>query len=96
MATDYDSWHETNEGVSVEMVMQHMKANGANALRAVAAILEQLSSADAEDVVGVARLSGSSRGGVMGLGKTRSHGTGAEAVERLRWLFGDQWVEGGS
>lgn len=95
MATDYDSWHETNEGVSVEMVMGHMIANGANAKTAVAAILEQLAKEGGKEVVEARRWQGASRGGVMGLGKTQSHGTGSEAVEKLRWLFGDEWVKAG-
>lgn len=89
MSTDYDSWHSTNEGVSVEMVMGHMVANGKNAKRAVAAVLEVLSGGE---VVGN-RLEGGSRGGVMGLHKRDARG--AEAVGRLRWLFGDGWVDGG-
>ena len=95
MSTDYDSWHSTNEGVSVEMVMGHMVANGANAKRAVAAVLEELSKEEegAKDVVGGQRWRRASRGGVMGLHKR--DGRGEEAVERLRWLFGDEWVEGG-
>ena len=95
MSTDYDSWHSTNEGVSVEMVMGHMVANGANAKRAVAAVLEELSKEEegAQDVVGGQRWRRASRGGVMGLHKR--DGRGEEAVERLRWLFGDEWVEGG-
>lgn len=42
MSTDYDSWHAINEGVSVEMVIGHMVANGVNAKRAVVAILEEV------------------------------------------------------
>lgn len=93
MSTDYDSWHSTNEGVSVEMVMGHMVANGANAKRAVAAVLEGLSKEGGEGVVGE-RWTMASRGGVMGLHKR--DGRGEEAVERLRWLFGDKWIEGGA
>ncbi|KAM0805431.1 nucleoside phosphorylase domain-containing protein [Usnea florida] len=92
MSTDYDSWHSTNEGVSVEMVMGHMVANGANAKRAVAAVLEELSKEGVEGVVGE-RLTMATRGGVMGL-HTRDK-KGEEAVERLRWLFGEKWIEGG-
>lgn len=97
MSTDYDSWHSTNEGVSVKMVMGHMVANGANAKRAVAAVLEELSkSEDGEggvgEVVRAERWVGRSRGGVMGLG--RRDGWGEEAAGRLRWLFGDGWVDG--
>lgn len=92
MSTDYDSWHSTNEGVSVEMVMGHMVANGANAKRAVAAVLEELSKEEVKGVVGE-RWTKASRGGVMGLHKR--DGRGEEAVGRLRWLFGEEWVDGG-
>lgn len=92
MSTDYDSWHSTNEGVSVEMVMGHMVANRANAKRAVAAVLEELSKEGNQDVVMAERWQGASRGGVMGLNKT--DGKGAEAIERLNWLFGEVWVQG--
>ena len=95
MATDYDSWHETNEGVSVEMVMGHMVANGANAKRAVAAILDALASEEGSEVTRADRLHGTSRGGVIGLATVQSQEKGAAAVERLRWLFGDEWVKGG-
>jgi 5'-methylthioadenosine phosphorylase len=39
MSTDYDSWHSTNESVSVEMVMGHMRANVENAKMVVTALL---------------------------------------------------------
>ena len=94
MSTDYDSWHATNEGVSVEMVMGHMVANGANAKKAVAAVLEELGSEEAAEVVNAERWKGGSRGGVMGLYKAQ--GRGLEAVERLKWLFGEEWLKGGS
>ena len=91
MSTDYDSWHAINEGVSVEMVIGHMVANGANAKRAVVAILEEMRGERGEEVVGE-RWKGMSRGGVLGLKGGR--GNGGEAVGRLRWLFGDEWVDG--
>ncbi len=92
MSTDYDSWHDINEGVSVEMVIGHMVANGANAKRAVVAVLEELRAEGGEVVMGAERWSGQTRGGVLGLAKGR--GKGGEAVERLRWLFGDEWIDG--
>ena len=96
MSTDYDSWHETNEGVSVAMVMQHMKWNGGNAKRAVEAILGALGKDGVEEEVGGKRLRGGSRGGAMGLGNhvEGDGGRGAAAVERLRWLFGEEWIAG--
>src|SRR5438034_5590182 len=51
MSTDYDCWHETNETVTVEMVMGHMKANGANARRFVGAVLDELSKEEHGDLV---------------------------------------------
>jgi len=92
MSTDYDSWHDVNEGVSVEMVMGHMGANGANAKRAVVAVLEALSGEEGGEVVRAERWRGGSRGGVMGLYKR--DGSGEEGVERLKWLFGEEWVKG--
>lgn len=101
MSTDYDSWKDggdgEGEGVSVEMVMGHMGANGVNAKRAVEAILGVLSKEMGEGGEGeggqgaglAGRWKGKSRGGIMGL-----EGKGGEAVERLRWLFGDEWVRG--
>lgn len=96
MSTDYDSWKE-EEGVSVEMVMGHMVANGENAKRAVGAILEALgremdNQAERRGVVGE-RLRGSNRGAVMGLG-SGGDAKAVEAVERLTWLFGKEWVDG--
>jgi len=88
MATDYDSWHDTNEGVSVEMVMGHMVANSANAKKAVAVVLEELSKKGNEEVVGAARWKGQSRSGVMGAHKAQ--GRGIDAMERLTWLFGEE------
>lgn len=94
MSTDYDSWHDTNEGVSVEMVLGHMEVNGGNARRVVGAILESLSREGGmgEGKGGWGEWRGKSRGGIMGL--NGREGAGGEAVERLRWLFGEGWVRG--
>ena len=73
----------------MEMVIGHMVANGANAKRAVVAVLEELRREGGEGVMGE-RWKGQTKGGVLGLAK----GHGGEAVERLRWLFGDEWVDG--
>ncbi len=97
MSTDYDSWHDTNEGVSVEMVLGHMEVNGGNARRGVEAILEGLCGGEGGEGEGKGEggwgeWRGKSRGGVMGL--NGREGAGGEAVERLRWLFGEGWVRG--
>lgn len=84
MSTDYDSWHATNEGVSVEMVMGHMGANAENAKRAVGAVLSELSKADHKAVVSGETWKGQTRfaGGI-----TKAEGRSEEAVGKLRWLF---------
>jgi len=84
MSTDYDSWHATNEGVSVEMVMGHMVANGENAKAVVGRVLEALGREENESVV---RAESYKRASRAGAGITKAKGRGEAAVERLRWLF---------
>jgi 5'-methylthioadenosine phosphorylase len=45
--TDYDVWHETNESVTVEMVVTNLKHNVANAKRLIRAVVSELPSAGA-------------------------------------------------
>jgi 5'-methylthioadenosine phosphorylase len=33
MSTDYDCWHETEEDVSIEMILEIMRKNAANVIR---------------------------------------------------------------
>ena len=97
MSTDYDSWREgegeEGEGVSVEMVMGHMGANGENAKRVVARLVEELSRGGNEEVVRAERWRGTARAAA---GITKVEGRGREAVEKLGWLFeGTGGFEGG-
>src|SRR5260370_41994536 len=41
-ATDYDSWHETEESVTVEMVVRNLSANVANAQRILRAVAKKI------------------------------------------------------
>ena len=41
-ATDYDSWHETEESVTVEMVVSNLSANVANAQRILRAVAKKI------------------------------------------------------
>ena len=41
-ATDYDSWHETEESVTVEMVVNNLSANVANAQRILRAVAKKI------------------------------------------------------
>jgi 5'-methylthioadenosine phosphorylase len=83
MSTDYDCWHATNESVSVEMVMGHMKANSLNARRFVGAVLDELSKEEYKDLVSARHLEGQSRMCVS----TAPAGWKKEALERMEWLF---------
>lgn len=84
MSTDYDSWHATNETVTVEMVMGHMKANATNARRFVGAVLDELSKAEYKDLILARHLEGQSK---FAAGITAVPGRMAEAVKKLDWLF---------
>ena len=91
MSTDYDSWHETNETVSVEMVMGHMKANSVNARRAVEAIIEELGKEENTDLVRGVHWQDMIKGAG---GITQVEGRGKEALEKLEWLFPGYFGEG--
>lgn len=84
MSTDYDSWHSTYEGVSVEMVMGHVGANAENAKRAIGAVLSELSKRENVAVVSGETWKGQTKwaGGI-----TKAEGRGEEALRKLRWLF---------
>ena len=85
MSTDYDCWHDTNESVTVEMVMGHMKANGVNARRFVGAVLDELSKDEHRDLVEAKHYEGQRRFGVS----TSPAGVEEKAKKRLKFLFPD-------
>lgn len=91
MSTDYDSWHSVNESVSVEMVMGHMKANGENACRVVAAVLDELGREEREGVVKGSRWKGQTGGAV---GMTKVEGRREDTVRQLAWLFPEYFGNG--
>src|ERR1700710_76559 len=76
-------WHDTNEDVSVEMVMGHMRANAVNARRFIAAVLDELSKEEHIDLVEAKHLAGQRKFGVS----TYPEGRGEKGLEKLRWLF---------
>ncbi|KAI4198011.1 MAG: hypothetical protein LQ346_002856 [Caloplaca aetnensis] len=97
MSTDYDSWHETNETVSVEMVMGHMTANSVNARRSVEAIIEELGKPENESIVLAEHWKGMTKGAG---GITKVEGRSPAALEKIRWLFpgyfdAGKWVGSG-
>ena len=90
MSTDYDSWHSTNEGVSVEMVMGHMKANAENAKRVMTAVLDLLGN-DSEEI-GKVREGKQWQGQTKwAAGMTKAEGRNKKTVTSLAWLFPDHF-----
>jgi 5'-methylthioadenosine phosphorylase len=65
------------------MVMGHMKANAVNARRFIAAVLDELSKEEHDDLVRATHLAGSRKFGVS----TSEQGRGEQAREKLGWLF---------
>jgi 5'-methylthioadenosine phosphorylase len=86
MSTDYDSWHLTNETVSVEMVMGHMKANVENAKNVVSSLLDAMGDEDAEvqDIAQGKQWVGQSK---WASAMTKPEGQDEETVKKLAWLF---------
>jgi len=84
MSTDYDCWHETEESVTVEMVMGNMKANSENARRFIGSVLDELSKEEYGDLVLAKHIEGETKfSGAI----TAPAGRGEEAKKRLEWLF---------
>ncbi|KAI6377752.1 hypothetical protein MCOR25_002476 [Pyricularia grisea] len=84
MATDYDCWHSSDD-VDVAMVLGFMAANGANARRLVAAVLDRLAEAQNADVVNAKHLEGASVGAVKFM--TKPEGRSKQALENFEFLF---------
>lgn len=88
MSTDYDSWNESEEPVTVETVVGNLKANSANATKVAALLVDVIS----EEL----------RSGASGLGKdlegtmkyavsTSPHGVKKELLEKMHYLFPGYW-----
>lgn len=90
MATDYDCWHSF-EDVNVAMVGRYMQANGQNARRLIAAVLDKLAEVDNSDLVMARHWEGVTQGGVKWM--TKKEGRGAEAMKRVEYLFPGFWEE---
>lgn len=84
MSTDYDSWHETNEHVTVEMVMGHMKANAHNAKNVIAAVLDKLADPKHADVVAAKSWAGQSK---FAASMTKELGRNPATLAKLEWLL---------
>ncbi|KAI9883886.1 MAG: hypothetical protein M1823_004326 [Watsoniomyces obsoletus] len=76
--------NDHHESVSVEMVAKHMAANATNALRFLAAVLDELSKDEYKDIVMAKHLEGMIKGATAVTGHS---GRDQKAVEKMRWLF---------
>jgi 5'-methylthioadenosine phosphorylase len=83
MSTDYDCWRESDEPVTVEMVMGHMKANAVNARHFVGAVLDELCKQDHSDTV----MGKHWEGWTIASISTAPQGRNPEVTEKLHFLF---------
>ncbi|KAI5778107.1 S-methyl-5'-thioadenosine phosphorylase [Geopyxis carbonaria] len=83
MSTDYDCWKTDEPPVDVKTVTMNMKANGENAKRLVAAVLEELAKEEHRTLVDAEHLKGASKWANC----TAKEGLGKEAVEKIEWLL---------
>ncbi|RBQ73490.1 hypothetical protein VDGD_05546 [Verticillium dahliae] len=88
MATDYDCWHSFDD-VDVAMVLKYMEANGKNAKRLVAGVLDKLSRHENSDLVLAKQWEGASQGAVKFM--TKPEGRNPEAMKKVEFLFPGFW-----
>ncbi|ABN64943.1 regulator of ADH2 expression [Scheffersomyces stipitis CBS 6054] len=87
MSTDYDSWNEDEEPVTVETVVGNLKANSANACKLAAKLIDLVSdefnngTGLGDDLVGSMKFSVS----------TSTHGVKKELLEKMHFLFPGYW-----
>lgn len=88
MSTDYDSWNESEEPVTVETIVGNLKANLANASKVAAKLVEVVSREMAEGSLGLGSdLDGSMKYSVS----TSTHGVKKELLEKMHFLFPGYW-----
>ena len=83
MLTDYDSWNELEEPVTVETVVLNLKANSANACKLAAHLI---------DVLAETQGLGDSLAGLMKFAiSTLPHGVKKELLEKMHFLHPGYW-----
>lgn len=88
MSTDYDSWNESEDPVTVETVVSNLKANSANACKVAARLVDVVSDDLHSGKSGLGQgLEGSMKLAVS----TSPHGTKKELLEKMHFLFPGYW-----
>ncbi|GEQ69026.1 hypothetical protein JCM33374_g2697 [Metschnikowia sp. JCM 33374] len=88
MSTDYDSWNETEEPVTVETVVGNLKANSANACKVAGKLVDIISDDLHEGKSGLASdLEGSMKYSVS----TSPTGVKKDVLEKMHFLFPGYW-----
>lgn len=88
MSTDYDSWNENEEPVTVETVVGNLKANSANACKVAAHLIDVVG---AELVNPETKLNKDLEGSMKFAVSTNPHGVRKELLEKMHFLFPGYW-----
>ncbi|RLV93853.1 S-methyl-5'-thioadenosine phosphorylase [Spathaspora sp. JA1] len=84
MSTDYDSWNESEEPVTVETVVGNLKANSANACKLAAHLIDALAASPEE-------LGRDLQGSMKFAVSTNPNGVKKELLEKMHFLFPGYW-----
>ncbi|CUM66436.1 uncharacterized protein PRCAT00004100001 [Priceomyces carsonii] len=87
MSTDYDSWNENEEPVTVETVVGNLKANSANACKLAAHLIDVIS----EEFEKGSSLGEDLKGSMKYAVSTNPHGVKKELLEKMHFLFPGYW-----
>lgn len=88
MSTDYDSWKEDEEPVTVETVVGNLKANSANACKVAEKLIEAVSAEFEKNELGIGEdLKGSMKFAVS----TNPKAVKRELLEKMHYLFPGYW-----
>lgn len=84
MSTDYDSWNESEEPVTVETVVGNLKANSANACKLAAKLIDEFAEKGGE-------IGDDIQGSIKFAVSTSPHGVKKELLEKMHFLFPGYW-----
>ncbi|KAM9899286.1 hypothetical protein OXX69_009533 [Metschnikowia pulcherrima] len=88
MSTDYDSWNESEEPVTVETVVGNLKANSANACKVAGRLVDVIS----DDLFnGTSGLADELQGSMKYAVSTNIKGVKKDVLEKMHFLFPGYW-----